>query len=68
MKGLGVSGLFGEINKNMFNPGIEPGAVCVLGRRDNQYTNWTLEFFGSLTSYMGNTAKKYLESERSKVK
>jgi hypothetical protein len=26
-------------NKNMFNPGIEPGTVCVLGRRDNHYTN-----------------------------
>ena len=26
--------------KNMFNPGIEPGTVCVLGRRDNHYTNW----------------------------
>ncbi len=25
--------------KNMFNPGIEPGTVCVLGRRDNHYTN-----------------------------
>ena len=26
-------------DKNMFNPGIEPGTVCVLGRRDNHYTN-----------------------------
>ena len=25
----------------MFNPGFEPGTVCVLGRRDNHYTNWT---------------------------
>ncbi len=26
----------------MFNPGIEPGTVCVLGRRDSHYTNWTI--------------------------
>jgi hypothetical protein len=25
----------------VFNPGIEPGTVCVLDRRDNHYTNWT---------------------------
>lgn len=25
----------------MSNPGFEPGTVCVLGRRDNHYTNWT---------------------------
>lgn len=29
------------MSKNMFNPGIEPGTVCVLSRRDNHYTNWT---------------------------
>lgn len=27
--------------KKVSNPGFEPGTVCVLGRRDNHYTNWT---------------------------
>ena len=35
----------------MFNPGIEPGTVCVLGRRDNHYTNWTSEIDEALEVY-----------------
>ncbi len=46
-------------DKNMFNPGIEPGTVCVLGRRDSHYTNWTSYYFDKYVDIIGNVQRYF---------
>ena len=54
------------IIKNMFNPGIEPGTVCVLSRRDNHYTNWTSNIIRLFNSYIHHcdTSEQIFDCQR----